>query len=182
MNLEANQNPDGFNTNNMNDFNENESSSGAKVFMIGFFIVLVAGAFYGGYKLSQRFADSKVVEEETPNNENVEMVENVDVPQTASLIATIPVGKGEVVFKVSGKTNAVLREIFVHNPFKDYWIQVYDGYRKLSAEPQEVIRVNFVSIKYDKIRARTLEEYFGEINQEINVKENSSVEAQLDLR
>lgn len=189
MNLENNQNSDPnefkandeFNANKMSDFNENESSNGTKIFMAGFFVVLVAGAFYGGYKLSQRFADSAVAEKEVLNTENTEVVADIDDTQTASLIAAIPAGKGEAVFKVSGKTNAALREIFVHNPFKDSWVQVYDGYRELTAEPQEVIRVNLASMKYDKIRARTLEEYFGEINQVVEVKENSSVEVNINL-
>ena len=185
MNLETNQNPNEpnenntNNVNNVNGFNGDDNSNGGKIFMVGFFTILVIGAFYGGYKLSQRFVDSKTAEEEVLDNENVEVVENVDDLQTASLITAIPTGKGEAVFKVSG--NGVLREIFIHNPFKDSWVQVYYGYRELSAESQEVIRVNLASIKYDKMKVRTLDEYFDEINQVVEVKENSLTEVNLNL-
>lgn len=179
MNLETNQNPNQFNANNPEQFNEN--SGVTKLFMMGFFVILVAGAFFGGYKLSQRFGGSVVVENEILNTPNQEIVETTDNSKSASLLNAVSAGKGEVVFKVSSYESSVLREIFVYNPFKNSWIQVYDGYRELTSNPQEVIRVNLASMKYNKVRVRTLENYYGEIEKEIDVKENNSTEVNLEL-
>lgn len=170
----------------MPNFNQNEfnklrvRSSKNKILLISFFAALVAAAFYGGYALSKKIVGT-VSEKNAESLINAVDTESADIVSgEASVLNIFEAGKGEVKFVVSADTATVLRELFVRNPFKNSWILVYDGYRELSSEPQEIIRVNLASMTYDEIRARTLDNDIA-IQKSIEAKEGRSVTVTLEL-
>ncbi len=88
--------------------------------------------------------------------------------QSASVVkAFMPEGAGEAVFSVSSAKAIVVREIFVHNPYRvgdadKEWLQVYDGYKSIPAgQTVTVFTVSLASLTYDRVRVRTLSAITG---------------------
>ncbi|MEK7114927.1 MAG: hypothetical protein AAB847_01020 [Patescibacteria group bacterium] len=101
--------------------------------------------------------------EETPNEMEKVVTDTAQVANTAAIITPIvaEAGRGEVVFMLSSKSGgAVVREIHLHNPYKDSWVLAYDGYKTVSTELTEVYRTNLAAITYDKAQVRTLDNFF----------------------
>lgn len=119
-------------------------------------IVLVIMASNTGLETAKEDVDSSsnltLTEEEGALASNQE--------QTASVLNAVGVGKGEVVFILSSKVGAIVREIQLHNPYKDTWVVVYDGYKSISDIPTEVFRASLAAIAYDKIQVRTLDNFY----------------------
>lgn len=77
----------------------------------------------------------------------------------SSLLA---IGTGEVAFEIASPDAVIVREIFVHNPYRigdpeHEWVQVYDGYRSVPAGVSTpVFTVSLATLSYDKVRVRVL--------------------------
>lgn len=111
---------------------------------------------------------AEVEPDEVMNEPAVEMVKEstpVVMPKPAMQGdegAMMPADKGEVAFSVLSREAVAVRAIYVHNPFRASegdaaWIQVYDGYRAVSAgQATLVYTVSLSAIPYDQVRVRTL--------------------------
>lgn len=143
---------------------------------VAIFVILLMGVKFATWSAAKWSEDDKVDEVEplitvTADNEPIQITANV----SAALA-----GKGEVVFSVSSKEDDVVREIFLHNPAKDSWLQVYDGYRSVTAAPVEVYKVTLSPVKFDKVRVRTLNTA-KDLDQAVEVKSDSSVNVVIEL-
>ncbi len=83
--------------------------------------------------------------------------------QEASVVVTLmSEGAGEVVLSVSSPRAVVVREIYMHNPYRASdadraWVQVYDGYKSVAAGATvEIFKVSLAPLAYDKVRVRAL--------------------------
>ena len=153
------------------------------------FIILLMGVKFATWSAS-KWSDAgenqpvqeevlPVTEEDLSAEKERAVNEEKELEQTAS-VSNIVAGTGEVVFNVSSRKDTVIREIFLHNPYKNSWLQVYDGYRNIGNTPSVVYRLNLLPIKYDKIRVRTLEEV-RDLEQEVDITDGASTNVFLEL-
>ena len=80
----------------------------------------------------------------------------------AMMAPVMPGTTGQVAFEASSASATVIREIFVHNPYRTEdaskeWIQVYDGYRSVPVgQTVSVFTVSLAPLIYDEVKVRTL--------------------------
>ena len=138
-------------------------------------IVLIIMTATTGLETTKQDVDSSqsltLIKEEDVSSDNQE--------QTANVLNIVSAGKGEVVFILSSKTNAIVREIQLHNPYKDSWVVVYDGYKSISDIPVEVFRAGLAAIAYDKIQIRTLDNFYS--LEGVIVPDGQSITVNLDF-
>ena len=154
------------------------------------FIILLMGVKFATWSASKWSSDtateeqgqeqaSPVTEEDQSVKKEDAAMEEKNSEQTASVSAIVE-GKGEVVFTLSSRKGTVVREIFLHNPYKNSWLQVYEGYRDIGNTPTVVYRLNLLPIKFDKVRVRTLEDV-KDLDQEVDVKDSASTNVVIEL-
>lgn len=165
------------------DDNKKQALTNLGIF-IAIFVILLMGVKFATWSASKWSGEGSGGEEEIVVEEKVKepllTITADNEPIVIANLSTALVGKGEVIFSVSSKVDDVVREIFLHNPQKDSWLPVYDGYRSVTSAPVEVYRVNLSPIKFDKVRVRTLKKS-KDLNQEVEVKVDSSVNVVIEL-
>lgn len=119
-------------------------------------IILIIIATKSGLKTTKQDVDS---------SQNLTFTEEENIPssnqeQVANTLNAVGDGRGEAVFVLSSKTDNIIREIQLHNPYKDSWVVAYDGYKSVSQVPVEVFRASLAAIDYDKIQVRTLDGFY----------------------
>lgn len=134
-------------------------------------VILVLVIIMVGVKLLMSGTPVKapVGEEAVTNTESVAVTEKENISantetnagESASVISAILPGKGQVVFSVSSGKAVFVREIFVHNPYKEgaeAWVQVYDGYKLVPAgKATEIFTVSLATISYDMVKVGFIE-------------------------
>jgi len=151
---------------------------------IAIFVILLMGVKFATWSASKWSGEggeeSEVMVEGTLKEPLLTITaDNEPVQITANAMEALA-GKGEVVFSISSQADDVVREILLHNPHKDSWVQVYDGYRSVTAEPVEVYRVTLSPITFDKVRVRTINN-LKDFDKEVNVQGDSSLNIVLEL-
>lgn len=147
-------------------------------------LVLIVLIFYftgGSSWLSDKLGDD--VAEDEINNEDIadlgeilgeDGIGDEDVKELVKSVESIEMGKGQMSLVVSasvaggalqndseGEPTIEIKRVYIHNPFKDSWILVYDGIRPLylpglavTKEKHELINTSLVAIKYDALRVQ----------------------------
>ena len=170
--------------NNMPDEGDNKKQALTNLgIFIAIFVILLMGvkfATWSASKWSDNDIEEVVVEEGVSEPLlTIKEVENEPIQITANVSAALE-GVGEVVFSISAKEDDVIREISLHNPYKNSWLQVYDGYRSVTASPVEVYRVNLSPIKFDKVQVRTVKD-LKVFDKEVEIKDGASTNILLEL-
>lgn len=100
---------------------------------------------------------------QTPAEPIAEGESDASAKQEAPVVApVISEGTGEVVLSVVSPRAVVVREIYMHNPYRvgdvdREWVQVYDGYKSVaSGATVEIFKVSLAPLAYDKVRVRAL--------------------------
>lgn len=165
-----------------------KSSAGANLAIVVLIIVIVAV----GVKLlmSSSPAAAPAGENITPA-ETAPQSENMDKDQGASVVETMAGAmvneKGEAVFSVSSPVGVVVREVSIHNPFKDSWVLIYDGYKFVGAgQAVEIFKTSLAALTYDQVMVRVLTEQTGESNEtmkqmNVTVMANSMTNVTIEL-
>lgn len=145
-------------------------------------LVLIVLIFYftGGSswlsdKLGGDVAKDEIDSEEIADLEEILGEDNVgDANEPVQSVESIEMGKGQMSLVVSagasgkalsnnpdGEPTIEIKRVYIHNPFKDSWILVYDGVRPLylpglavTKEKHELINTSLVAIKYDALRVQ----------------------------
>ena len=146
-------------------------------------IILVVVFLMAGIVIWNRMEEGRVAEETMENVFDTvapSLSTENNVSQTAVISAMVESGKGEVVFMVSAKKDAIIREIQLHNPHKNSWVVVYDGYKPVFRIPVEVFRARLTAINYDMIQVRTLDSFYP-FFKEVLVQDGKTITVNLDL-
>jgi len=76
-----------------------------------------------------------------------------------SIVITAGVTDGAVIVSGQPQPTTEIRKVFLHNPYRDNWLLVYDGVRPLdlkqlsaTGEKHELLATNLLAIDYDKVR------------------------------
>ena len=164
--------------NNLNNDPKKQALTNVGIF-VAIFVILLIGVKLATWSASKWSSSNEEVVEE-PQLQVQSQTQTAQTVETASVVESFGVGRGEVVFSVSSKTKTFLREIQLFNPHKNSWIVVYDGYREVSNTPTEINRVTLSSIKFTKVLVRTMDDAFS-FDREVDVKEGSSLNFVIEL-
>lgn len=97
----------------------------------------------------------ELVEEEAPGSVELIPIEKGKV----SLVVSAENLSGATVTKGEPRPNVEIRKVYLHNPFKDSWLLIYEGSRPIdlnllgaTGENHELIATALAAVVYDKMR------------------------------